>query len=80
MLKRMGRLAAVVALLAAGLPAQAATSRTPHHRTHLRATVAHVDALEGLLQPVHAAPVGEVTRVPYGWADFCTRRVESTLR
>ena len=76
MMKRMGRLAALVALLAAGFPAQAATSRPLHHRAHSHAMVAHVDALEGLIQPIHSAPVGDVTRVPYGWADFCTRRVE----
>ena len=25
---------------------------------------------------IHVAMVGDVTRVPYGWADFCTRRAE----
>ena len=32
------------------------------------------DAIERMLAPAHAAPVGDVTRVPYGWADFCGRR------
>ena len=37
--------------------------------------VAAADEIEANV-PTHAAAVGEVARVPYGWADFCTRRVE----
>ena len=84
MLKRMRRLGATAALLVAvfstqPLTAQTLRARVGHQRTHaLRAAIAtiHDDAIENMLQPGHAAPVGEVTRVPYGWADFCTRRVE----
>ncbi len=42
--------------------------------------VAGKDTIEALLAPVdaepavRAEPVGDVTRVPYGWADFCGRR------
>ena len=80
MLKLLGRLCAVSALLAAAVPAQALTTRVAHRHaraTHVAVTTVHDDAIESFLQPVHAAPVGEVTRVPYGWADFCTRRVEA---
>ena len=39
------------------------------------ATVAGDDGAESSgIAPLHAAVVGDVTRVPYGWADFCTRR------
>ena len=84
MLKRLRRLGATAALLAAVFSAQPLTAQTlashvVHRHVHgLRTAIAtiHEDAIESILQPVHAAPVGEVTRVPYGWADFCTRRVE----
>ena len=79
MLKRWGRLCAAAALLAFAVPAQAATvhgARRHAHSLHVAVATIHDDAIETLLQPTHAAPVGEVTRVPYGWADFCTRRVE----
>ena len=41
----------------------------------------HIDSIDALLAtpqstPLRAAPIGGVTRVPYGWADFCTRRPE----
>ncbi len=79
MLKRMGRLGALAAILLAACPAQALTTRGAHRHPHpVRVAVVaiHEDAIESFLQPIHSAPVGEVTRVPYGWADFCTRRVE----
>ena len=78
MSKQVGRLGAVAALLLAAFPAQALAAHSPHHRPHLHVGIAasHEDAIESFLQPVHSAPIGEVTRVPYGWADFCTRRVE----
>ena len=60
-----GRSLGFVAALA--LSAVTAQAR-PHHSAH------KIDAIEAMLAPVHAAPVGGVTRVPYGWADFCTRR------
>ncbi len=42
-------------------------------------TVRKDDAIEAFLAPaqveaVRAEPVGDATRVPYGWADFCGRR------
>ena len=79
MLKRLGRLCAMAALLAAAVPAQALATHAAHHRAralHVAVATIHDDAIESFLQPAHAAPIGDVTRVPYGWADFCTRRVE----
>ncbi len=79
MLKLLGRLCAAATLLAAAVPAQALTTHAAHRHarpTHVAVATIHGDAIESILQPAHAAPVGEVTRVPYGWADFCTRRVE----
>ena len=54
------------------------------HRSHQTAptadpVVADVEAaalVASIPLPAHAAAVGQVTRVPYGWADFCTRRPE----
>ena len=60
-------LAAAMIVVAAG-PAVAAKA----HRSHPRAE--HVDMIGQLLDPAHDAPIGGMTRVPYGWADFCSRR------
>ena len=62
-LGRLGTAAVLLGLLAG--PVEAA------HR-HARKG----DALATVPAPVHAAFVGSVTRVPYGWADFCSRRPE----
>lgn len=72
MLNWVGRLSAA-ALLVCGF---AVPSEAAHRRpTHL--VVASADSeLAAVPTPVHAAPIGETTRVPYGWADFCTRRPE----
>ena len=75
---RIGRLE-VLALLAFGFLGAVTTLTNAEARPRTRP--AHrVDAIEAMLRPasptVHAAPIGDVTRVPYGWADFCTRRPE----
>ncbi len=72
MRKWIGRL--FVFALAAGLAsvAQAASHAHPHKR--VAGIQEHTDTLQAAA--VHAAPIGDVTRVPYGWADFCTRRLE----
>lgn len=72
---RIVRLAVLGLISSLVLPAAAAQARPHVHRAH------HVDAIEAVLAPkastsAHSAPVGTVTRVPYGWADFCTRRPE----
>ena len=72
MLKWLTRLGIVAVLGLAALPAAA----KPHHAPRAHAPVAPVDAIGELLDPAHFAPVGTVTRVPYGWADFCSRRPE----
>ncbi len=70
------------------LPAHALTAQAHQavaRHAHLRHTDArqmerqaearHPDAIKAMLaDPAHTAPVGEVARVPYGWADFCTRQ------
>ena len=78
MSKLVKSLGFVAALLFAAAPAHAFAAHGARHHPHLRNAVATLqeDAIEDFLKPIHAAPVGEVTRVPYGWADFCTRRVE----
>ena len=73
---RQGILALIVGLL---LPAQAmvaqARPQAPVHRAHVRHVEARIDPIQAMLaDPVHSAPIGDVTRVPYGWADFCTRQ------
>lgn len=74
MTKRMKRLGVLAAFLLAAVPVEAAPTHRHAHALHVATT--REDTIESFLQPVHAAPIGEVTRVPYGWADFCTRRVE----
>ena len=75
MLKWLGRLGATAVLLGTfAVPSHAARRHAPTAGATARAALmAKVD--EALEVPfVHAADVGGVTRVPYGWADFCTRR------
>ena len=77
-MRRLGVVAVLVALIS---PAAAA-----HRRPHARPVQAHPiqadavqktgETIDAILAPGHSAPVGDVTRVPYGWADFCTRRTE----
>ena len=88
MMKRAGRLSLVTLLagLVVAAPVQAASNRAHAHgpvavegarQKHGETKLVEArkdDAIEQLLVPVHAAPVGDVTRVPYGWADFCGRR------
>ncbi len=54
--------------------AQGAQSRHADAKPAEDVHVGRADAIAQALIPVHAAPVGDVTRVPYGWADFCGRR------
>jgi predicted transglutaminase-like cysteine proteinase len=64
--------------LAAALTAPLAEAEAKPH-THRPDAGQHVDSIEAMLAPSglsHTAPVGDVTRVPYGWADFCGRRPE----
>ena len=71
--QRLGFLAILAGL---SVPAQAAHSR-PHPHGAPRIAMVPVttdDAIAAFIAPVHSAPVGDVTRVPYGWADFCARR------
>ena len=68
MLKWVSRLG-ILAALFCGLA-------TPTLAAHVHARSRATDAIEAFLDPIHAAPVGGVTRVPYGWADFCSRRPE----
>ena len=74
MLKWFGRLVATAVLVGAFT-----TDSYAGHR-HLAASRSAVSAktitLDVVQTPVHAALIGDVTRVPYGWADFCTRRAE----
>ena len=65
-LGRLGTAAVLLGMLAA--PSVAAQRHTRAVRTPVAA------APEAAPAVVHAARVGEVTRVPYGWADFCSRR------
>ena len=58
---------AVAAIVVAASPAAAA-------KAHRHVGVTHADAIGQLLDPAHDAPIGGITRVPYGWADFCSRR------
>jgi predicted transglutaminase-like cysteine proteinase len=83
MLKWVGRRSILALALGLFLPALAAQARPqasahhPHiHQIEARHADPHrLDAIEAMLaDPVHTAPVGDVTRVPYGWADFCTRQ------
>ena len=69
--QRLGILAILAGLVT---PAEAAKSHM-QRRAPIK-TIATVDPLAAVLVPLHTAPVGDVTRVPYGWADFCTRRSE----
>ncbi len=75
MLKWLGRLGVAAVLLGTFSTASLAGHRhLTASRTGIPAkTVASIDVVS---PPMHAAFVGEITRVPYGWADFCTRRVE----
>ena len=72
MLNWVTRLCIVATIVLLALPADAAKA----HRGSHHAAVMPVDAIGELLDPVHFAPVGTITRVPYGWADFCSRRPE----
>ncbi len=77
MLNWLGRLGITVVLLGgSAIPSHAAhrhfTASTAAARAAMMAKID--DALDTF--PVHAADIGGVTRVPYGWADFCTRRPE----
>ena len=78
MLNWVGRRSILALLVGLVLPCQAMSvqARTmATHRTHSHNAEARIDAIEAMLaDPVHTAPVGDVTRVPYGWADFCTRQ------
>ena len=67
----VSRLVIVASVVLLALPAAAAHAR---HRTMSRDLLAGGDSFEVALDPAHAAQVGAVTRVPYGWADFCARR------
>ena len=68
MLNWVTKLCIVATIVLLALPADAAKARRHH------APVTPVDAIGELLDPAHFAPVGTITRVPYGWADFCSRR------
>jgi predicted transglutaminase-like cysteine proteinase len=48
------------------------------HQAHPAGRVQTVEVLpvDEAAPSIHGARVGAVTRVPYGWADFCTRRPE----
>ena len=85
MLKCVGRLALLAILAGLVTPADAARSHRQNTRAQAPAsierattwkTLASIDPIAAVLAPGHSAPVGEPTRVPYGWADFCTRRSE----
>ena len=60
--------------------AQAEQARADAAALDAKRVAAKDDAIEDLLTPVseesspRAEPVGDATRVPYGWADFCGRR------
>ncbi len=69
MLNWVTKLCIVATIVLLALPADAAKARRHH-----AAAVMPVDAIGELLDPAHFAPVGTITRVPYGWADFCSRR------
>ncbi len=71
MLNWVTRLCVVATIVLPALAADAANARR-----HAHAPVVAVDAIGELLDPAHFAPVGTITRVPYGWADFCSRRPE----
>ena len=76
MLKWLGRLVATAGLFGALVSPSLAAHRH-HPATHASALAKIDEALVArLAAPVHSASVGGVTRVPYGWADFCTRRPE----
>ncbi len=82
MITRVVRLGLVSLLAVMALPLARASAAPAHpHTRSLQHAVAHAvvkstgsDAIDAILDPMHVAPVGEVTRVPYGWADFCGRR------
>ena len=85
MMTRVGRLGFLSLLAVLALPLAGADAASVHrharpaqhaagHDEVGRATAGQADAIEAFLEPMHAAPVGDVTRVPYGWADFCGRR------
>ncbi len=82
MLNWLGRLgAAVVVLGLSALASQAAPRHGAAHADRIGKLVKSVNAGPNVTAPVdtvsvHSARVGAVTRVPYGWADFCTRRPE----
>ena len=85
MLKMFGRLGVTAVLLAGfAMPSQAAHRHGVAHATLSRGAGAHTtivakadDEIATVPAPIHAARVGDVTRVPYGWADFCARRPEA---
>ena len=71
MLNWVTKLCIVATFVLIALPADAAKARR-----HAHAPILPVDAIGEFLDPAHFAPVGTITRVPYGCADFCTRRPE----
>jgi len=73
MSKWVSRLGVIAAVVTLAVPA-AARAHIPAPK--IRQAAAPSDARGATIDPAHAASVGAVTRVPYGWADFCTRRPE----
>ena len=88
MLNWVSRLSILAIAAGLVLPAQMAPATAAPARSHGRAahplqaakltpaTVVPTETIEAALVSAHSAPVGDETRVPYGWADFCTRRSE----
>ncbi len=85
MLNWFGRFGAVAALVCTIVPCHAAhRGHADHHRIPRQAlgdaTIGDAivafaaPSASAYAAPLHAADVGDVTRVPYGWADFCSRR------
>ena len=75
MLKWFGRLFTAAVLFGTLTTESVAGHR--HLAAHLAGTPAkNIATIDAVAPPAHAARVGEITRVPYGWADFCTRRAE----
>ena len=81
MLSWLGRVVAAAVLLGTLTTESSAAHRhlAASHGVLAPKAISKVDTsapIDVVLPPAHAAVVGEVTRVPYGWADFCTRRAE----
>ena len=71
MLSWVSRLSIVAAIVLLAMPADAARA---HRQSAIDVDATPADAISDVLAPAHYAQVGQVTRVPYGWADFCSRR------